>query len=65
MLTFLETISSVWAALAFMYNREIVNKSLVSLYKNWSLIDINDHAILGLVNDPNGRKPIFNYVGLQ
>jgi hypothetical protein len=52
-LTFIEVGSSAWCALAYCYYyNEIMHKSLVKLYKDWSVVGLNDHAILGIVNDP-------------
>tara|TARA_B110000285_G_C14903091_1_gene504247 strand:+ start:664 stop:804 length:141 start_codon:yes stop_codon:yes gene_type:complete len=42
-----------------MYYNEIMNRSLLKLYKDWCGVHINDHAILGIMNDPLKRKPDF------
>ena len=58
-LTFIEAGCSCWCALAYMYYNEIIHKSLQKLYKDWSVVWINDHAILGIVNDPVMRKALY------
>ena len=39
------------------FHPEIVNKTLWKMAVNFGGLEINDHAIISLVNDPLNRKP--------